>query len=77
MKLPEDEDELRAVVAGLHERVVDLETRVRGGDKAAFKAMKITRHELTSLQATLRHAARHERDEDRKDLLVELLASLS
>lgn len=77
MKLPEDEDELRLVVARVHDRVADLEARLKGGDKAAFKAMKITRHELTSLQATLRHAARHEHDEDRKDLLVELLASLS
>jgi len=76
VKLPIEDDELRSFVLDQRRRLLDLDERMRHGDKSAFKAMKLARKDFNVLIKELRQQLRHARDDDRRDMLEELLAQV-
>ncbi len=77
MKLPNEESSLREFVVIQKERLSELDSRVRSGDKSAFRALKMARKELNTVSKELRHQMRHTCDDQWRELIEELLEELA
>ena len=73
MKLPQDENLLWDFVEEKRAELMELEQRVRSGEKSYFRALKIARKDYNAILKKLRHQLRHVRDDERRELLENIL----